>query len=283
MPHHVSNINKTINLQNNFISYKSLKSYDMPLHDHPAVQILIPLEGSNFQFGWFPETGEKETKTLGTADICVIPPFMKHEVHWVNCANIISFYIVDSYLAAMANKGSEWQASTIEEQIGVNDRFLFQLGHSVRQHILLHQTENHRYFEAVLMVAMQHVLNLYVRHMQKLNLFDDYGPVPCEKIREAILFMSIHLDKHLTVEEIANSVEMSRYHFLRTFKDKVGMTPMKFHMQLRIDKAKTLLKQQSSIIDVAHDLGFSSQSHFTNVFSKMVGMTPNKFLQDYSS
>lgn len=54
-------------------------------------------------------------------------------------------------------------------------------------------------------------------------------------------------------------------------------------MQLRIDKAKTLLKQQSSIIDVAHDLGFSSQSHFTNVFSKMIGMTPNKFLREYSS
>jgi AraC family transcriptional regulator len=70
---------------------------------------------------------------------------------------------------------------------------------------------------------------------------------------------------------------MSHYHFMRVFKESVGMPASRFHTMQRIEKAKELLLKDERIVDVAHALGFSSQAHFGNVFARTVGVTPRKF------
>ena len=71
---------------------------------------------------------------------------------------------------------------------------------------------------------------------------------------------------------------MSRYHLLRVFKRATGLTPHAFHVQHRVERAKSLLRSGLPIVQVAADTGFVDQSHFTRAFKHLVGATPGQYL-----
>lgn len=279
MSSNILNIDRNIELNGNRISYRNLPSYHFSMHDHNAVQILIPLENSHYEITWALEAKETESKLLGAADISLIPPLLEHEVRWTNCANFINVYITPKFIHDHIDEHFDVQDNIFEAEIGIEDRFIYHLGHSIRSHFLKHQDDNnYKYLDSVLTVLSQHLVDNYIKSNTEPVLFNDLSQLPCEKIREAILYMYNNLDRNLSVEEIADSVGMSHYHFTRVFREMIGMPPAKFHTQQRIDKAKELLSTHRQIIDVANELGFSSQSHFSNVFTKSVGITPRKFM-----
>ncbi|MGH8000244.1 MAG: helix-turn-helix domain-containing protein, partial [Brasilonema sp.] len=68
------------------------------------------------------------------------------------------------------------------------------------------------------------------------------------------------------------------YYFCQLFKQSLGITPYQYVLQLRVERAKQLLKNQKiTICDVALACGFANQSHFTKHFRKLTGMTPKAY------
>jgi len=279
MPDLIRNIDKQIVLAGNAINYRSLPSYFMPMHDHAELQLLIPLEGSHFEITWLTQDKESESKHLAVADICLIPPFLEHEVRWSNSANFINLKIRPDFFREHVVDNFNVEEMIFEARIGYVDPLLFHLGRSVRTYFWQARNDNYKYFHAILGVAAQHILDTCLQGETPNALYNDFAQIPCEKIRDAILIISNNLDRTLSIEDIADQVGMSRYHFMRVFKESVGMPASRFHTLQRIEKAKELLAKNERIIDVANALGFSSQSHFSNVFAKFVGMTPHKFGQ----
>lgn len=78
----------------------------------------------------------------------------------------------------------------------------------------------------------------------------------------------------LSIDEMARSSYLSKYHFIRSFKQAVGLTPHQFQIQNRIRKAQHLLNNIDSMTEVALTTGFCDQSHFIKHFEKYVGLTP---------
>lgn len=78
----------------------------------------------------------------------------------------------------------------------------------------------------------------------------------------------------LSLDEMAEAVYISKYHFIRSFKQEIGLTPHQFQIQNRIRKAQRLLSQTGTIAEVALAVGFYDQSHFVKQFEKIVGLTP---------
>jgi len=71
---------------------------------------------------------------------------------------------------------------------------------------------------------------------------------------------------------------MSYFHFSRTFKQSMGVSPNNYIVARRIEKAKKLLANSNSLIaDIALQVGFASQSHFTTMFRRLTGTTPKIF------
>lgn len=79
-------------------------------------------------------------------------------------------------------------------------------------------------------------------------------------------------------EEIAKLANLSTYHFIRAFKQYTGKTPYEYLMDVKIEKAMEMLKNNNfSITEVCFSSGFTNPSHFSTVFKKRIGITPTEF------
>jgi AraC family transcriptional regulator len=102
--------------------------------------------------------------------------------------------------------------------------------------------------------------------------------MPRSKLKRTIDFINSNLERDITLNDIAAEADLSAYHFSRLFKQSTGVPPHRYLLQARIEKAKSLLKnQQDSIAEISHKLGFSDQSHFTMFFKRFTGYTPRSF------
>ena len=82
----------------------------------------------------------------------------------------------------------------------------------------------------------------------------------------------------LSLQVLANESGYSRVHFVRMFRAATGYSPHNYLLNLRLERARELLKNPSlSLIDVALDCGFSSHSHMSRLFHKSVGVTPSTY------
>lgn len=84
-------------------------------------------------------------------------------------------------------------------------------------------------------------------------------------------------ENKLSIEEMAHSALISKYYFIRSFQQNVGLTPHQFQLQNRIRKAQRMLLKAGTITEVALTTGFCDQSHFIKQFEKFVGLTPTAY------
>jgi AraC family transcriptional regulator len=107
-------------------------------------------------------------------------------------------------------------------------------------------------------------------------------PLEHQRLGHVIDYIEAHLTADLSLSDLAIVAGLSKFHFSRLFKQVIGLTPHKYVLKRRIDKATQLLKQGEAIAQVAVLFGFTDQSHFTRVFKQFKGMTPKSFLKQHS-
>lgn len=79
-------------------------------------------------------------------------------------------------------------------------------------------------------------------------------------------YIEAHYMESISLNELADLTEMSKYHLLRLFTRQKGISPYRYLETIRINQARRLLEQGLLPIEVAAQTGFSDQSHFTNFF-----------------
>lgn len=104
------------------------------------------------------------------------------------------------------------------------------------------------------------------------------GGLPPYKLRQALELIKAHIDRPLYLVQLAAAVALSPFHFHREFKRSTGITPHRYMVQMRIERAKTLLAESDVPLAVmAAQLGFADQSHFTSAFRRRTSMTPRSY------
>jgi len=110
--------------------------------------------------------------------------------------------------------------------------------------------------------------------------------LPCELASGALTraqlarvkdFIEANLGSSLSLQDLAKACDLSPSYFARRFKTSTGMPPHQYLIQMRVERAKRLLRGSLPIVEVALDCGFSHQEHLTNVFRRLTGMTPAAF------
>ena len=99
-----------------------------------------------------------------------------------------------------------------------------------------------------------------------------------QRIAEAITYLKDNFKAQPNLDEVAEKVHISPFHFQRMFTDWAGISPKKFLQYLSIDYAKNLLKQnRATLADTAFETGLSGTSRLHDLFMNIEGMTPAEY------
>jgi AraC family transcriptional regulator len=110
------------------------------------------------------------------------------------------------------------------------------------------------------------------------------GGLTARQLRRVKEFIEAQIPNEITISDLAALAGLSHYHFIRSFKDTVGLTPYQYVLSERIRRARGLLsKPDLSLGDVALAAGFSDASQLNRVFRKFVGVTPTAFRRETGS
>ena len=97
-------------------------------------------------------------------------------------------------------------------------------------------------------------------------------------ILKSIEYIEKNIKEELTLKSIANQVGYSEFHFLRIFKDQMGISIMDFVQERRLILASKEILSGRKIVDVAIDYCYETHSGFSKVFKKKFGFTPTQHL-----
>jgi AraC family transcriptional regulator, regulatory protein of adaptative response / methylated-DNA-[protein]-cysteine methyltransferase len=99
-----------------------------------------------------------------------------------------------------------------------------------------------------------------------------------DRIEEAIGYITTHFKNQPSLDEVAEKIHLSPYHFQRLFSDWAGVSPKKFLQYISVEHAKNILKdRRSSLFDAAFETGLSGTGRLHDLFINIEGMTPGEY------
>ena len=99
-----------------------------------------------------------------------------------------------------------------------------------------------------------------------------------DKMKLILKYVENHYMNHITIADVATIVDFSESHFMRYFKDTMGTSFIDYLKDYRLTMASRLLtSSDSTILDIAAEVGFENLSYFNRAFKAKYHMTPNQF------
>ena len=150
----------------------------------------------------------------------------------------------------------------IQDCFVARDPHIEDLGRLLLAGLELERTDSHLYVDTLTCDLAIHLLRRYTtasnaRAWPKAEL----SP---HKLRRAIQYIDENLRNQLTLSSIANAVTLSPGHFAHAFRQATGVAPHRYVLELRVNRAKALLRQSDlPITEIADRVGCSSHSHFS--------------------
>ncbi len=117
----------------------------------------------------------------------------------------------------------------------------------------------------------------YERELERISQSHSLMEHQYVQIRQSRAFIEKHHSEKIELENMAAAAFMSRFHYIRIFKQIYGITPRQYLRDLRISKAKELLKKGLSVTRVCYDVGYKSLPTFSSAFKRGTGYSPKEY------
>jgi AraC-like DNA-binding protein len=96
-------------------------------------------------------------------------------------------------------------------------------------------------------------------------------------VADACDHLERNYDRNLTLAELAGAVHVSPFHLHRLFRTVTGVTPLAYVTEIRVERARELLRAGWSVAEVAPAVGYASPGHFARVFRARTGVNPSVY------
>lgn len=131
------------------------------------------------------------------------------------------------------------------------------------------------YVESLTQVLVIHLLRHYSTLPQTVT--SDRHSLTHVRLQPAIDYIHTHLERDLSLVEIARIINISPSYFASLFKRSTGISLHQYVIKHRVERAKLLLTTTDlAIANIAFQVGFSSQSHLIQHCKRLTGMTPKQ-------
>jgi len=98
-----------------------------------------------------------------------------------------------------------------------------------------------------------------------------------QAVRTVREYLDANTSRNVALDDLEEISGLSPFHLIRVFRRELGLTPHAYFEQVRVHRARHLLKEGSTIARVAADLGFADQSHLHRHFKRLTGVTPGAY------
>lgn len=128
------------------------------------------------------------------------------------------------------------------------------------------QIQEARMYELMCRIQRQAVMEQYA---------DPHGWIALQPV---LHYMNDHITEPLDLEELAQIAHLERVYFSKKFKRVMGISPMEYVRNAKVEKAKDwMATTDKSITQIAQELGFQTLQHFSAVFQKSTGISPSQY------
>jgi AraC family transcriptional regulator len=224
--------------------------------------------------------GKLERERRNSGDIAIIPAGISHRCSWDAQAQ---FMVLAIEPALLQQVGQDWvnpdQIELIPQFMNRQDSFIQGVFSTLRAEVEMAGIGSYLLIDSLKIALSIHLLRHYCSTRPKLSTYaDGLSPSKLQQVKE---YIHGHLHQNLRLVDLSAIAQISPYHFLRLFKQSMGVTPHQYILQCRIDRAKFLVQHSKlSIAEIAMRTGFCDQSHLTRSFKRLVGETPKQLLQN---
>lgn len=131
------------------------------------------------------------------------------------------------------------------------------------------------------------VLELFVLISRALkmeweNSIKNKSPKLKELIQAAVNYINNNYERDISLTDISKYVFLSTSYFTRAFKEEMGVSPINYLLNVRVERAKELLREtDAKISDIALSVGFSNQQRFNDIFKKYTQKTPLQYRKSF--
>jgi AraC-like DNA-binding protein len=141
------------------------------------------------------------------------------------------------------------------------------------------------YFDTRVLSARQHesalrLLTIFAEHLSMVSnqiiVREQNGELPV--ITRAKQFIAEHQTEEISLEQVAKSVNTSKFYFCKIFKKGTGINFTDYLSRVRTERAKNLLLNPNlRVTEIAYEAGFQSLTHFNRVFKRILGRSPTGY------
>ena len=165
-------------------------------------------------------------------------------------------------------------ATRLRDLSGFKDNFLSALLEGLHKELSSRHRGSSLFVEGIAQSLAGHLARTYTDETTQ----DYKGGLPGFRLRKVRDLMVTRLEDEFSLIRLAREADMSEFHFSRTFKRTTGFTPSQYFIQLRMERARRLLREtKRSIIEIGLNVGYTSPSHFTRIFRREVGISPTEY------
>lgn len=227
--------------------------------------------------------GQWEVSNVKAGDFFLTNTREPYEMRW-QTEGCDTFEVMHLYLslslidqAARDVQGAQAAPVTFLDVSGARDERISLILEQLRQEFIDERRPSALFTRSLAQALAVHLVRCYLNPEspgQRSNALQAY------KLRRVIAAMNEALAEDFSLAHLAEVAELSEYHFSRMFKRATGLSPSRYFIRLRMNRARQLLLETDrSIIDVGLEVGYSSPGHFSQVFRREVGVTPSAYRQ----
>ncbi|CCN83825.1 MmsAB operon regulatory protein [Vibrio nigripulchritudo SFn27] len=220
-------------------------------------------------------TVEGVTNTIHAGDMFLLCDGVSHSyralnsnpwtIYWVHFTGTDSRTFIE-YLQAEHQRGSQVQFS-----IGVKARLVTEIEALMEVRESSSNLSSLLYASSRLRQILSYIALLSPAAHQQRNGLD---------LEQVHSLMQSHIHEHLSLEKLSNSVNMSKYHFIKRYKELTGTTPIDQFIHLKVERACHLLDSTIiNIYEVASAVGYEDAYYFSRIFKKIKGVSPRQYRQ----
>ncbi len=249
------------------VEWHRLDPQELPEHYIQGHGIAVNLGNRPISFGW-KDDDKRVEGVMNPGDFHLLTLGESNTPRWSAVFDEVSLLLDPRFIADVAGERLSTNAVQFATQRSGTDASITKYAEAFKAELANGTPNGPLYVETLTIGLTLHLLSSYAIAKPKIPV--PRGKLSSAQLRRVVDFIMERLGDDVSLLAMAEQANVSPFHFIRLFRHTVGLTPHRFVLRQRTQKALNLLNEgKLSLSQVATESGFFDQAHFTRAFRKV--------------